>query len=128
MNTHNNSVTAHNDIRNKLNAIKIPTAVSQLTNDAGYLTTHQNISHLLNTDIFLGHASDQTLHVTTSEKAAWNGKSNFSGNYQDLTNKPTIPTVPTKLSAFTNDLYQMIPLVVEYEDGTSETLQMVVSV
>ena len=122
MNAHNNSVTAHTDIRNKLSAIKIPTAVSQLANDAGYLISHQDISHLLKTDIFLGHASDQTLHVTTSEKAAWNSKSNFSGKYQDLTNKPT------KLSDFSNDLYQTIPLVVEYEDGTSETMQMVVSV
>lgn len=27
----------------------------------------------------------------------------FSGNYNDLTNKPTIPTVPTNVSSFTND-------------------------
>lgn len=27
----------------------------------------------------------------------------FSGNYNDLINKPTIPTVPTNVSAFTND-------------------------
>lgn len=31
------------------------------------------------------------------------GKGLFSGNYNDLTNKPTIPTVPTNVSAFTND-------------------------
>ena len=31
------------------------------------------------------------------------GKGLFSGSYSDLTNKPTIPTVPTKVSAFTND-------------------------
>lgn len=31
--------------------------------------------------------------VTDTEKAAWNAKSNFSGNYNDLTNKPTIPSV-----------------------------------
>ena len=33
-------------------------------------------------------------------KEAGNG---FSGDYNDLTNKPTIPTVPTNVSAFTND-------------------------
>ncbi len=31
--------------------------------------------------------------VTDTEKAAWNAKSNFSGNYNDLTNKPTIPSI-----------------------------------
>ena len=31
--------------------------------------------------------------VTDSEKTSWNAKSNFSGNYNDLTNKPTIPSI-----------------------------------
>lgn len=31
--------------------------------------------------------------VTDTEKTAWNAKSNFSGNYNDLTNKPTIPSI-----------------------------------
>ena len=31
--------------------------------------------------------------VTDAEKEAWNAKSNFSGNYNDLTNKPTIPSI-----------------------------------
>lgn len=35
--------------------------------------------------------------VTDTEKQAWNSKSDFSGNYEDLTGKPTIPTVPTTL-------------------------------
>ena len=35
--------------------------------------------------------------VTTGEKYTWNNKSDFSGSYNDLTNKPT------KLSDFTND-------------------------
>lgn len=49
-------------------------------------------------------AADSTHRtVTDSEKTAWNAKSNFSGNYADLSGKPTIPTVPTKVSAFTND-------------------------
>lgn len=38
--------------------------------------------------------SDQTnKFVTLQEKNAWNGKSNFSGNYNDLSNKPTIPSI-----------------------------------
>jgi hypothetical protein len=55
--------------------------------------------------------------ITSADITSWNGKSTFSGSYNDLTdkptlfsgdyndlsNKPTIPTVPTNVSAFTND-------------------------
>lgn len=49
------------------------------------------------------HTADTAIHVTENEKAAWDNKSDFSGDYNDLTNKPTIPTVPTSNTAFTND-------------------------
>ena len=40
------------------------------------------------------HSNLSTLNkVTESKLREWNNKSNFSGNYNDLTNKPTIPTV-----------------------------------
>lgn len=42
-------------------------------------------------------ADDEHETVTKEEKQAWNAKSDFSGEYRDLTGKPTIPTVPTKL-------------------------------
>lgn len=45
----------------------IPTALSQLSQDS----THRT--------------------VTDAEKTTWNNKSDFSGSYDDLTNKPTIP-------------------------------------
>lgn len=35
--------------------------------------------------------------VTDTEKESWNSKSDFSGSYNDLEDKPTIPTVPTTL-------------------------------
>ena len=35
--------------------------------------------------------------VTDTEKQSWNNKSDFSGNYEDLTGKPTIPAVPQEL-------------------------------
>jgi len=41
--------------------------------------------------------------ITSADITNWNNKSTFSGNYNDLTNKPTIPTVPSNISAFTND-------------------------
>lgn len=46
------------------------------------------------------HKEDTNSHVTTTEKQTWNNKSNFSGAYNDLTDRPTIPT---KVSQLTND-------------------------
>lgn len=40
---------------------------------------------------------DEHRTVTDTEKQSWNDKSDFSGNYEDLKGKPTIPTVPTTL-------------------------------
>ena len=41
-----------------------------------------------------GLAEDSTHRVVTdTEKATWNAKSNFSGSYNDLTNKPAIPSI-----------------------------------
>lgn len=36
--------------------------------------------------------------ITDSERTAWNAKSDFSGSYNDLTNKPTIPTNNNQLT------------------------------
>ena len=47
-----------------------------------------------------GHVDDDTIHVTSAEKQTWDSKSNFSGSYNDLSNKPTIPS---KTSQLTND-------------------------
>ena len=43
----------------------------------------------------LAGLSEDSTHrvVTDAEKTAWNAKSNFSGNYNDLDNKPTIPSI-----------------------------------
>ena len=43
----------------------------------------------------LSQLSDDSTHrtVTDTEKSTWNNKSDFSGDYNDLTNKPTIPSI-----------------------------------
>ena len=47
--------------------------------------------------------------VTDEEKTAWNGKSDFSGSYADLTGKPDFPTVDAQLStASTNPVQNTI--------------------
>ena len=49
------------------------------------------------------HESNTNVHITLMERVKWNRKSDFSGSYNDLADKPTIPTVPSNVSAFTND-------------------------
>jgi hypothetical protein len=56
-------------LQNKADASAIPKALADLATDS----THRV--------------------VTDEEKTAWNAKSNFSGDYNDLTNKPTIPSI-----------------------------------
>ena len=38
------------------------------------------------------HTDNTIVHITAAERTTWNAKSDFSGNYNDLTNKPTIPS------------------------------------
>lgn len=49
--------------------------------------------------------------ITDAERIAWNAKSNFSGSYNDLTDKPTIPT---KVSQLTNDSNFLTSVPAEY--------------
>ena len=39
------------------------------------------------------HAENTVKHITAEERTTWDAKSDFSGSYNDLTDKPTIPTV-----------------------------------
>lgn len=69
--------------------------------------------HDIDVPFYLSELSQDSTHrtVTDTEKSAWNAKVNSSdlaevatsGDYDDLINKPTIPTVPTNVSSFTND-------------------------
>ena len=61
------------------------------------------------------------------KESAWDAKSDFSGSYNDLTDKPTIPTEVTPLIGTTNELTPAqvynavsagIPVKVQYADST----------
>ena len=69
----------------------------------------------------LADLTDDATHriVTDDEKAAWNAKSDFSGSYNDLTDKPSIPT---KVSELINDSE-----FVTINDAAGETLGLVKS-
>lgn len=77
-----------------LKKIIIPTKVSAFENDAGYITDLADFYTKTDTDNLLsGKANDADLSAVAK-----------SGSYNDLSDTPTIPTIPTKLSEFTDDL------------------------
>lgn len=69
--------------------LDIPTKTSNLTNDSGFITDTEVPSYEQD-PVF----SNSVAHgITSSDITNWNNKSDFSGSYNDLTDKPTIPTV-----------------------------------
>ena len=68
---------------------ELPTKTSELTNDSGYIAEEQDPT-----------VPSFVKNITEENITSWNNKSNFSGSYIDLTNKPTIPTSTSQL---TND-------------------------
>ena len=79
---------SYNDLKDKPN---IPTTTSQLTNDSGFITSDDVPSELSELTEDSGHRT-----VTDDEKNTWNAKSNFNGDYNDLKNKPNIPSPVTE--------------------------------
>lgn len=79
----------------------LPTKTSDLTNDSGFITSEQ--APVQSVDGATGNVvlndvkyTEQTLTDVQKTQARANigaGTSSFSGNYNDLSNKPTIPTV-----------------------------------
>ena len=69
----------------------------------------------------LSHLSDGVRHITATERSAWNSKQDkiTSTNklaYSLISGTPTIPTVPTDVSAFTNDAgYLTLATLPKYE-------------
>ena len=117
---------SYNDLTDKPTIPTVPTSNTAFTNDAGYITEDalsgyaessavtEEISAAVSgkadssaitevSDALTAHTANTTVHITAAERTAWNAKSDFSGSYNDLTDKPTIPTVPTSNTAFTND-------------------------
>ena len=67
------------ELNTKADKTAIPTKVSQLTNDKGYLTSHQDIS---------GKADKTYVDAELAKKA----NVSHTHSYNDLTDKPTIPS------------------------------------
>lgn len=83
--SHSNYVPTSRKINNKA----LSSNISLTASDVGALPADTAIPSNLS------DLTDDDTHrtVTDTEKATWNAKSNFSGNYNDLTNKPSIPSI-----------------------------------
>ena len=152
-----------NQIKKSIDKIKVPTKISELSNDAGYLTQHQDISNLATKSEVsavenkipaayeLPTASATTLggvkvgsglSITNGVLSATGGggvadsvewdkvqnKPNFanvatSGDYNDLSNKPTIPSVEGLASeAYVNE--KVAAIKVPSLDGYAKTADL----
>lgn len=76
---------SYNDLTNKPT---IPSKTSDLTNDSGFIDAETD-------PVFTNSVAHE---ITSTDITNWNNKSTFSGNYNDLTNKPTIPDELSDLS------------------------------
>lgn len=111
-------------LKKLIDSITVPKKVSELTNDKGYLTSYtetdptvpawakaatkpsytaKEVGALPSSTTIPGTIADLAedpdhRSVTDAEKAAWNAKSDFSGSYTDLTNKPAKLPNPNALT------------------------------
>ena len=85
------------EVNERIDGITVPTKVSELENDAGYLTEHQSL---------VEYAKKSEIPNVPTNISAFNNDVGYLTEHQDLTSyakKTEIPTVPTKVSAFEND-------------------------
>lgn len=107
---------------------KLPSStdlVLTLDGDATGTTTFTNMSNATLTVTIAddSHSHDGRYYTESEVDTLLDSKANttelFSGSYSDLTNKPTIPTVPTTVSSFTNDSGYLTSYTVTQNDVTT---------
>ena len=90
--------TFDGNYNNLTNRPTIPTNNNQLTNGAGFITTSFVNTSQLNNDAKFITTSFTNTNQLTNGAGFITGVSTFSGNYNDLSNKPTIPTNNNQLT------------------------------
>ena len=101
----------YNDLTNKPN---IPKNTSDLVNDSGFITVDDLDESMNHT-----HDNMEILQGITSEKInSWDNKSDFSGDYNDLTNKPIIPVVDVDKEYVDSELSRKIDNVILTDDNS----------
>lgn len=78
-------------ISGKVDSTAFETFSGEVTTSLGEKALQSDLDTL--NGVVTAHTANTDIHVTTTQTSAWDAKSNFSGSYNDLTNKPTIPTI-----------------------------------
>ena len=78
------AATPNVDLSNYYTKSEVDDAISNINNEGADLS-----QYALATDVAT-HVNNNNIHVTNEDKNKWDGKSNFSGDYKDLSNAPNI--------------------------------------
>lgn len=99
---------------NKADKSEIPTKTSDLENDSGFAYENDIPTQLSDLESDSTHRT-----VTDDEKSTWNNKSDFSGDYNDLSNKPTIPSKTSDLNNDSGFITNAVNNLINYTLKTS---------
>lgn len=91
----------------------IPTKLSELANDAGFLTQHQDISGKADVSDLETHTQDTDIHISAAERQKWNKQIDW--NQDDAAAADFIknkPQIPSKMS----DLQDDVGYLTEHQD------------
>lgn len=115
----------------------VPTNVSSFTNDAGYITSSALNGYATETWVGnQGYITGITSNDVTTALGYTPGTSNFSGDYDDLTDKPSIPSTATSTSTVTPTTSAFMTsttkttetLTFTYTDNTTANITIVTSI
>ena len=95
----------YNSLSNKPTIPTVPANVSEFNNDANYVTqTQLNAANYI-TAADVPAQVNADWEATSGTAQILNKPTLFDGDYNSLSNKPTIPTVPANVSEFNNDAH-----------------------
>ena len=114
------------DVNYDTNNKKITKTIDGVTSDVVTVATLKTDMNLGNVGNFkaVSTVANQGLSDTEKGNARTNigaGTSNFGGSYNDLSNKPVIPTVPANVSAFNNDAGYLLEQDIASKADKSDT-------
>lgn len=95
----------------KINEIEIPTKTSELENDSGFITDYTETDPTV---------PQYIKNITEENINSWNSKSDFTGNYDDLENKPSINNVELTGNKTASDLGIYEEVIIGSTEPSSE--------